>query len=378
MSKQSTINTMLDQVKTLVDQIKAVNTPVPPGPPPPPPPPPPPVPSPDGVPSITAVSAAPVNGWPVTITGTNFGTKANPQPWKWDDMNGANGDRLEPRGWLVHQNAPQPTLSNAQARPGRRTSVQLGQTGPDVPDFAFGDNGQNYLDLTAASTPNLRTPPTPLLIDYWLYFVNGAGMRNYKFWRWHTYNNPSSDNRYWSIPAGSSGDESSTMTYFNSIGVQKIHGKWTHHRVYLRPSSRQADVFFEHAIDQRIYMTTGPNGTYVPTDVGFSSGPWPTVGAGDRLSTFVWEMQSLDGGSAVTKMFISDVAVDDGYGAVYLGSAPTWAGSSHTEYQPYSAWANGAITVKVNKGSFPAGPAWLYVVSDSRAVNASGFPVAMQ
>lgn len=332
-------------------------------------------PNPTGAPSI---SAATTTGSNMTISGANFGTKAAQQPWKWDDMSGAAGARLEPRGWLVHVNTPQPTLSATQKRPNRTTSVMLGQTGNDVPDFAFGDNGQNYLSLTAASKANLRTPPTTLLIDYWMYFQNGGVANNYKFWRWHPLNNPASNN-YWGMPVGSTDTESSEMSYFNAIGVQTIDKKWMHHRIYMHPDSTQSAVFYQHSIDQKVYMDTGANGDYVPAQSGFTAGPWPTLATGDRLSTWVWEMQNDTTGSSGarnSKMWLQDVVVDAGYGAVYLGSAATWAGSTHTEYQPYSAWAAGSITVKVNRGSFvPTAQVWLYVVTDGRAVNTQGFLV---
>jgi len=331
--------------------------------------------------AITGVTGNVTHGSTISINGSGFGTKATSTPLKWDEFNGSNGASLESRGWCVETNTPVPVLSTTQTRatPGRTTSAHVGQSGADVPGFFFGDNIGNYLVTTAASQQNCKqTPPADLYVDYWMYFTNATSANNYKFWRWHSANAPGSQNRYWSMPEGNTAPESSELTYFNAIGVSTIANKWTHHRLLLHPSSTQSAFFFEHWVDGRAYMLTN-NGNYLAPDPGFSQGPWPTLPSGDRLSTFLFEMQddTLGSGSRNAHMYLEDVYIDGGYGRVEICNAATYSSSTHCEIQPYTSWNTGTVQVTVNQGTFTNGTnAYLYVTTDARTTSAN-FPVTI-
>jgi hypothetical protein len=335
-------------------------------------------------PQVTAVTGSTVHHGMVSVTGANFGTKATAVPYKWDDMNGSHGSELDVRGWLVHQNTPRPTLSSTtelRATPGRTTSAYLHQTGGNVPAFGFGDNGQNYLSLTPASALNLRAlPPGFVLLDYWMYFVDSTVSNNYKILRWHSLNDPSgAGNRYLGFPLGAHSGESSSWEYWSELGPVDLDQRWSHVQVWLNWSPTQAQNFYKLAVNGRVWYDSDGAGNYVPQDAGLTAGPWTPLSAGDRLSSFLIEHQDGTDGSPTRDghMTISDVAVDSGVGAVYLGNASTYAASTHTEYQPYTSWSPSGITVTLNWGTFVANAnVYLFVVTNGRQVSA-GFPVTL-
>jgi hypothetical protein len=332
--------------------------------------------------AITGTSGTLSHGSSVTISGAQFGTKAAQSPWKWDDMNGSNGQELDARGWLVGTNTPRPVLSTStelRSTPSRTSSAFLHQTGAGVPGFSFGDNGQDYLTLTAGSAVNLRTPPTGfVLIDYWMYFVDSTVSNNYKILRWHSYNNPATENRYFGFPGGAGSTDSSTWTFFSEFGAVDMDSQWLHQQIWLRWSDVQDQCYYKHAANGRVWMDSDDAGNYVAQDVGLTEGPWPELPSGDRLSTVQFEHQDGTAGSPTRDghMTLCDIAIDDGVGAVYLGENAVYANCTHTEYQPYTAWSTSSITVTLNKGTFSSGSAYLFVQTNGRAVTA-GFPITL-
>jgi len=76
-----------------------------------------------------------------------------------------------------------------------------------------------------------------------------------------------------------------------------------------------------------------------------------------------------------TKVYEDDLYLDDTWARVMIGNASTFAASRIREVQIPTAWANGSITVQVNRGTFGASAsAWLYVI-DSTNTPSAGFPI---
>ena len=75
-----------------------------------------------------------------------------------------------------------------------------------------------------------------------------------------------------------------------------------------------------------------------------------------------------------SQVWMDDIYVDDTWARVMIGNASTFAASTVREIQIPSAWADGSITVTVNRGSFAdLSSAYLYVIDASGTVNAAGF-----
>jgi hypothetical protein len=71
-----------------------------------------------------------------------------------------------------------------------------------------------------------------------------------------------------------------------------------------------------------------------------------------------------------------ELYVDTTQARVEIGDAPTWRACTHREIQIPKAWSNDKITVQANLGSFPSGETvYLYVVDSAGSVNSNGYPV---
>lgn len=73
---------------------------------------------------------------------------------------------------------------------------------------------------------------------------------------------------------------------------------------------------------------------------------------------------NMTSGQATQDTYIDDVAVSVGsWKRVELTDHTTLAGSSFREFQPWTAWDDGSVTVKLNAGARAAGTYYLHVVS---------------
>jgi hypothetical protein len=315
-----------------------------------------------GNPSISGTNGTLQHGSSLTISGSNFGSKPTGAPWKWDSMDGANGERLEPRGWLVHQNNPQPVLSTRRVRPGTtgNAAVLLTQTGGDVPLFGFGNNDGGYLSLTGASAANYRPFPTPAWIDYWMYFHPPSGSNNYKFFRHHANNGSGIPNGFWGMPGtgGVIGCDGFTWSSMSSISYSTggpnqvltcpdIRDKWVHVQLAFRTSSTSTGQFIMYVDGIRRFNVT---------DFGFESG-------GSQRANFMIESQQLTT-SGDGEMYIDDFFIENSYARVEIGDAPNYVDSRHRETQIPTSWANGSVSITLNRGSFPNfSNLYLYVIN---------------
>jgi hypothetical protein len=350
--------------------------------------------------SISGVSGTKTHGSSVTITGSGFGTKPSQTPWQWDDMNGTDGDLLEPRGWLVANNgaSPVPALSDAVVRstPSRTTSALLSQRNGSVPGFSFGDNGKDggveYLTLTSASAANRRVPPTgPLLVSWWMYVNQSTTTNNYKFARWHSYEFPAtSGNEFWAFSGGNSG-MGAMMNNGLAPESSDLDGTWSH--ITLLMDWKDDDTFVKFYVWQGAGSTMDVQGEMVDTDppgVGDHSATagwffgtdatWHTLANGtDRISTFQFEHQDGTTGSPSRdgEYYLADILVDDKYNRVYLGNASTFATCNHVEIQPYTAWADGSVTITLNRGTFGASDTVYVYVMDEADVASTGFQITL-
>jgi hypothetical protein len=90
------------------------------------------------------------------------------------------------------------------------------------------------------------------------------------------------------------------------------------------------------------------------------------------MDNFVSFQDALPGGAQV---LMDDLYLDDTWARVMIGNASTFAASTVREVQIPMAWADGSITIQVNRGSFGASAsAYLYVI-DSTNTPSAGLPI---
>lgn len=72
-----------------------------------------------------------------------------------------------------------------------------------------------------------------------------------------------------------------------------------------------------------------------------------------------------------------DIYADDSWSRVELCNASKYSASTLCEIQIPSTWNNSSINIRVNKGSFPNGSAYLYVFDQDGVPNTTGFSVTI-
>jgi len=78
------------------------------------------------------------------------------------------------------------------------------------------------------------------------------------------------------------------------------------------------------------------------------------------------------------EFWLDDLYVDSDQARVEIGNAATWVACTHREIQPWTAWADGSVTVTVNHGALPHGTAYLYAIKpDGTPFDATGQPVTL-
>lgn len=123
--------------------------------------------------------------------------------------------------------------------------------------------------------------------------------------------------------------------------------------------------FIQNATSQQLYNGNFPT-ERSPVVYGSPSG------IGIRVMDNFTDVGDVNG----TSVYMDDLYVDNTFARVMIGNASTFAASTNREIQIPTAWADGSITVQINRGSFGASDsAYLYVIDSTNTVNATGYPV---
>lgn len=323
-------------------------------------------------PSISGVSGTFTHGSVVAITGSGFGTKAQAAPLKWDPFeSGALGESMVARGWSQY-NGPTPITSAEQAHAGSRSALALLTVGTEDFDGA-------YLPLD-----NL----TSVWVSLWFYWDrdppgNPTGGEVFKWIRINASNAPGNEVytgvpqfRTQMQPSGSwCYDEVHPNESLNGTGfVQRdcdpapTRGAWTRMDALYRLSNPAGTANGE--------IRTWYNGSL---EMALSGIVTRASGITDTLtSVLLPQMASLLNSASSYKFFVDDAYIDSTPARVELCESSTYVSSTHCEAQPATAWADGSITITLNRGSFGAsGSAYLYVFDVTNASNESGYAVTL-
>jgi len=116
------------------------------------------------------------------------------------------------------------------------------------------------------------------------------------------------------------------------------------------------------------------------TDFVSQGGPDEIVMGSDATDSNVYEMlwlgNYLKNGTQTEYVRWDDVYFDNTWARVELGDAVNYDDCTHREMQIPTAWSPESVTVRVNRGSFPAGRAFLFVINASGEVS-HGFELTL-
>lgn len=300
------------------------------------------------------VSVAVQDGQVTTFAGTGFGTKSPAAPWKWDDFDSGTPGQTIGNGWSVYNayGGQIPTYTTEQQRTPGSISTKQGPEGNS--------------SLYATGFPG--TGNAQLYISGWFYGTKTGPSRSNKFmnfdaggWQ-HPEVRSGGDTWYWSDTVACDTGGTSPM---RPTGIPDPYntGQWHRWEWYVQLGSNgtfrtyrngvlEAEVAGDYSFNgcslNSIYMSSYWGQNYSPTPESYHSAYW------------------------------DELYIDVTPARVELGNASTYAASTHREIQIPTAWSDGAVTVKINQGSFPSNSTvYLYVTDRNGAVNQIGQPVTL-
>lgn len=320
--------------------------------------------------SITGVSGSFLHGGSLTITGSGFGTKAAAAPTLWDPFaSGTLGQALTTQGWGTWPTGASGVYSNTRAR----------RAGGQSAKFSVSGTGE----VTGTRNQKTGLSLTEAFISLWVYIeqVSGARASNFKLFRLNVpdLENPG-DQLHGSPSIGLTAFPTRFSPYTMTMGATysapevsvDLVGGWHNLASYAKLGT--ADV--ADGVRRFWRDTVGiPEAWGVPD-------PLITLGAADDAVAYSqFNLGSLYcnfSAAAQYDIYVSDLWIDADQARVVLGNAPTWAGCTIHEMQPWSAWATGEITITANLGAFADdATAYLYVVDASGVVNANGYEITL-
>jgi hypothetical protein len=321
---------------------------------------------------INSVSGTVAHTSTLTLTGAGFGTKpSGAAPLKYDDFENGTIGQTVGNGWIA-DNTYRPDYSNRQVRPNSTVSVRARWPASGIAADGRYDDGSNF---GIGGFPIQR-----MYLDVWYYYeATPPYSRNHKIFRFHT-NRDLAPNLYYNIYCQSQasgligqdglanpGDQ--TGQWFEP-GSSYFVGRWSHIQGYFEESSPGAqNGTVQIWIDgvQRLNRVRN-----IRTRDGNTH--WDFLWFGNYLG------RDAVGGcpsyTADAYTYWDAAYVDTTQARVEIGDASTWSATRHREIQIPSAWADGSIAVRLNRGSFANfNGLYLYVI-DSEGNISPGYPLA--
>lgn len=318
------------------------------------------------------ISTAIVSGDTVTIYGNGFGTKISPSPIDYLGDNiesGVNGEPFSKPSW-TSDTSTSPKYSTLSAHSGTK-SLYYNLTGDYTQrsistERAIGDNDEVYMSL-------------------WIRTVESLGTCNtYQYKGWRIKNNSGYNisgladgtgtiTDMWRFPGGYTGNSDiqqyGSGTILNSINLTSnpfTNGVWERYDIHYKhsaPSIADGSISIERVGTGSI-ITGGESGLVTRSDASHHYKYLRLMAYFINLKT---DGVECDDPTARLEVFYDDVYIDSTQSRVELCNADRWENVTHCEAQIASSWADDAISVSANMGSFDSSDGLYFFV-----INANG------
>jgi hypothetical protein len=326
--------------------------------------------------SSTAVGAAPVisglsatggsfqDNVEVTVNGSGFGTHGLDIAW----LGGADGviesgtsgrSPANANGWIFNQGAGcNMSVSSTQARSGSNA-------------LYCNENADNAFNAAVRySHPQAIGPGRDIYVSWWVRRVH-SGRGQWKMFRINHQNDIQDDAPQIVMFNWDDSDQFFVRTSSPGTGPSswdapypKSDNRWYRIDFHVRTSSLGGN-------DGRYTMTLfDPTSGNTPRTMTVTGNTYP--GSGKQYQWFLWQ-NYIGNGIDSQQTWLDDLYVQVGTQArVELCDRPSWSSCTFREIQQPTSWADGRITVKLNRGGFkPGDTAYLFVV-DGNGVASGG------
>lgn len=298
--------------------------------------------------AITSVTGTIANGSTVTLNGGGFGTKPTAAPLVFDNFeNGTSGSAIS-SNWKTLGIVPK--YSNAVKRTNSNVSVRAEFT-----------NGQwlSSFGLQGQSLPRIY-------LDTW-YYLDAASpySRNHKVFR--IYTSGETSNLYYNLYCDGQGSShlsqdgvSGNFHKWLGLPASYFGRKWVHLQAYFVESAAGSNngtaEFWVDGVKQ-----VSEVGNFRTREAG--TGNWNEIWFGNYFGHDS-DSSCASYGNAYT--YWDDVYVDTSAARVEIGDASSYANARHREIQLPGNWSDGAISVRLNLGTFTSTSGlYLFVIDSS-------------
>jgi hypothetical protein len=319
-------------------------------------------------PAVSSVSGSISNNQTVVISGSAFGAKASVAPLVWEDFNDGSLDpNLVTRAGAVAFNTD--NLRHAFSTRNARSNYKA---------------SGYYFGYDATTAPKW-------FVQYWIklasnwHFGNSTfdagddGLANIKFFRMF----PGGSRTYSNVGYSTHGFRGGEVLRFVENGAQTYIGTSAHD--WFTPGTWHS-VQVEYGENSAAGQANGSMKLWVDGVLRDSATNLVTNDVSDGAAVnkrpyiigFYDSWGPSDANVANMYAYYGDIYVDSSWSRVELGNAPTYNACTHREMMVPTAWGAGAISARVQQGSFTNGQAaYIYVVDATGKVNANGYRVTI-
>jgi hypothetical protein len=324
--------------------------------------------------SISAVSGTFGLDNSLTISGSGFGTKTRSKPLSYCDFQ--NGS-LQPNS-AVSNNTTLASIQNVSFVNSAEKRWGNGGVGSAawLRNSTAPGNSATLQVATSWGSSNRN-----LFVFAYRKWLNADTTGNWKTWRFWpgTDGNGGYPDVYLGCPEISGANGTGWVWSIEGVSfTEGVNHKWL--AQFLQPtSSWRSEMLVMKAATSTtavdgslaIYFN-GLGGTEVTTDSNFT---FTFSGATAFPSTvYLQDTKASSNPGGSMQSFYSDFYVDESHNQVFMGNAATFAACTHIEVQPFTAWADGSITIKQRPGTFSSGTnTYLYVTDVNFSPNATGY-----
>jgi hypothetical protein len=197
---------------------------------------------------------------------------------------------------------------------------------------------------------------------------------------WIAYNSSWNDKAYWSTGYNNC-QEGGYRTHISETDVEHwfslqgdaSEGEWIRFDTYLKQSGPNVPngIWQQNVYRSSLATPTRESFSHINQVLRTSADDWVRW-------TFGGAYYSMACAPTDTGIIdIDDFYMDDSQARVEVCNSSTWAGRTKCELQVPTAWSDTSIAATLKKGYLSAGPAYVYVVNASGAVNASGYAISL-
>ena len=340
-------------------------------------------------PVVQHVSGALSHGGLITISGSDFGTKAKAAPLVWDDATGVDVGEKWDGAWPStigpYNVAYHTPMRNIGLPHNHDTRYIAGDQYSPTVATAVAGGAYGGGDVMVFKNVNVRQPFNVYaswyqrLDDSWTFGTNN-NIKTFAYSvccspyqmpnNWYTAYGPphptSSSDRgsQWLITDDGKSLINPDLNGHNAWwghAVNPAAGKWSKVEVAVKLTAQDNGYIRVYENGKRVMNYAGPTDKYAGTARTIGIGGWSLIKAPHN-----WR-------------YFADIYLDTSLSRIVLANNSVLAQATIVENQIPSSWSDTVITATVNLGQFQAGEtAYLFVVDSTGTSSASGLPVAVR